>query len=114
MFNPLELSRIIGLQDKTALSKAEGVGPKLATRLLTELKDKVGKLLDSKMDFSTSLDIKEPSSETPVLIEDAISALVNLGYKRVDASQAVHTIAVNENIPELQEVIRKSLKLLSI
>lgn len=113
LFNPTELSRVIGLQDKTALSKADGVGPKLAVRLLTELKDKIGKLFDGRADFNISSDSTEQMSSTPALVEDAISALVNLGYKRIDVSQVVHTIAVNENIPELQEVIRRSLKILS-
>lgn len=113
LFNPSELSRVIGLQDKVALSRAEGVGPKLAVRLLTELKDKIAKIFDGRVDFQTSPESKEQITVTPTLIEDAISALVNLGYKRGDVSQVVHTVSVNENIPELQEVIRRSLKVLS-
>lgn len=113
LFNPSELSRVIGLQDKTALSRAEGVGPKLAVRLLTELKDKIGKLFDGRADCDISADLTEQTNSVPTLVEDAISALVNLGYKRVDVSNVVHTLSVNDNITELQEVIRKSLKFLS-
>ncbi|MBR9970392.1 Holliday junction branch migration protein RuvA [Magnetospirillum sulfuroxidans] len=88
---PEQLLQTIAAQDKVLLTRASGVGPKLAVRILTELKDKAGKM---------SLGAFAPSAaaaiSTPVgggVMEDAISALVNLGYKRLEAFEAVGVTA---------------------
>jgi Holliday junction DNA helicase RuvA len=83
--SPQEIARAIAAQDRATLSRPAGVGPKLAARLATELKDKaaafgpapVVKLVDAKAVPVGSVN------------EDAVSALVNLGYKRVEAFGAV-------------------------
>jgi Holliday junction DNA helicase RuvA len=85
---PEQLLQIIAAADKTGLTRANGVGPKLAVRILTELKDKAGKL--ALGGFAPA-----QSAAAPVIslgggaTEDAVSALVNLGYKRLEAFQAV-------------------------
>ena len=78
-----DLANAIASGDKAMLSRPSGVGPKLAVRLATELKDKVA-------------GIAAPGSFAPAMaaaggggLEDAISALVNLGYRRADAQLAV-------------------------
>ncbi|MGE0420519.1 MAG: Holliday junction branch migration protein RuvA [Acetobacteraceae bacterium] len=82
--SPRDLVGAIAAGDKTSLTRAPGVGARLAARLVTELRDKAGAM---------------PSSSGPGLpavavpiggpTDDAISALVNLGYRRPEAQQAV-------------------------
>lgn len=120
---PDKIALAIASQDKAAIQAADGVGPKLATRILTELKDKA-----ANMDLGTSaqsvsfadLSPDEPTTEnnTDASIDnDAISALVNLGYARSDAFTAVTKAkaqiepkGANDN---LQSLIRLALKELS-
>jgi Holliday junction DNA helicase RuvA len=81
--SPDALASAIAAQDRTVLTQADGVGPKLATRIVVELRDKVGGL---------ALAAAPLEGATPVLegaAADAVSALVNLGYRRVDAFGAV-------------------------
>jgi len=107
------LGLIISAQDKAALTQADGVGPKLALRILTELKDKA-----IKLDLSTkTVDRFVDNSVKPVddtgLEGDAISALVNLGYARADAYSAVQKVREKAN-DNLQTLIREALKELSL
>jgi len=83
---PERLAAAIAAQDRTALSQAQGVGPKLAGRLAAELKDKV-----SAMAFpGQALKARAiADAGAPSISEDAVSALVNLGYKRAEAFGAV-------------------------
>lgn len=90
---PEQLLQIIAAQDKASLTRANGVGPKLAVRILTELKDKAGRM--ALGGFAPALGAKEavagaaPLPAASSRMEDAVSALVNLGYKRLEAFQAV-------------------------
>lgn len=91
---PEQLLQTIAAQDKTLLTRASGVGPKLAVRILTELKDKAGKT--SLGGFAPAAGTAGVAGAPPPaggVIEDAISALVNLGYKRLEAFEAVGVVA---------------------
>lgn len=84
---PDQLIRAIAAGDKTVLTQASGVGPKLAIRILTELKDKVGGLMLGNAGRESA----SASSAIPAAsgaLEDAVSALVNLGYRRIEAFEA--------------------------
>ena len=75
-----ELHRAIASGDKAMVARAQGVGPKLALRIVTELKDKAGGL------------VLGPAGPVPVAAgnaADAVSALLNLGFKPAEASGAV-------------------------
>ncbi len=109
---PENLTTVIMAQDKAALTQAAGVGPKLATRILMELKDKAGKI-----DMGTfGVGIKEKdaasSAEDNRFDQDAVSALVNLGYSQSDAYLAVAQAKSKAN-DNLQDLIRIALKELS-
>jgi holliday junction DNA helicase RuvA len=82
---PHDLTLAIVAQDKAMLARADGVGPRLAARIVNELKDKVGGL---------ALAATNAASPAPVAVDagptgDAVSALVNLGYRRAEAFGAV-------------------------
>jgi len=106
-----ELTRALAAGDKAVLTRCDGVGPKLAVRLVTELKDK----LDG-IDLGAAA-VGLPSAGEAAVIEgqgavgDALSALVNLGYKRVDAFSAV-TIAARSlgDKADVAGLIRLGLK----
>lgn len=91
--SPSDLQNAIAAQDKTAVSRAKGVGPKVATRIVTELKDKVTALVFQPQGVRVAQATPESgqgqSGGTNPDIADAVSALVNLGYKPVDAHGAV-------------------------
>ncbi len=112
---PQQLIAAIASGDKSAVGQADGVGPKLALRVVTELKDKVGKLPAS---FAPAL-TDGGAAQTPVnnnslplqFAEDAISALVNLGYARIDAFRAVANASKNlDPKTPVQKIIPAALK----
>lgn len=111
---PEQLPIAIAAQDKTVFSRADGVGPKLATRIVTELKDKVANL-ELKTTAGPAAAQKASPSVPTSSSHDAVSALVNLGYGRTDAFTAVSG-ATNALGPEasLEDIIQYSLKSLSI
>ena len=85
-----ELFRAIAAQDHTLLTQASGVGPKLARRVVAELKDKVPQLtITTSVGDSIALQTENQGSDTG----DAVSALVNLGYGRSEAFGAVAAVA---------------------
>jgi holliday junction DNA helicase RuvA len=85
--SPDEIARAIAAQDRATLSRPAGVGPKLAARLATELKDKAA-AFGIASSASNAAQVA-PAVPTGSLNEDAVSALVNLGYRRVEAFGAV-------------------------
>lgn len=112
VLGPDDLARAIAAQDKTSVSRANGVGAKLAGRIVSELKDKVP-------GFDVTLTPANGMAAAPVSVgtgaaSDAVSALVNLGYRRLDAFGAVvgaqKTLGADAAVSEL---IRAGLKELS-
>lgn len=114
-----EIANAAALGDKSTFARAKGVGPKLATRIATELKDKAPPVGRS---FSIGLPVHGLDSEgaaTPAPIsggdsharEDAVSALINLGYNEGQARQAVASVLRERgNDAPLSDVIRLALK----
>ncbi|HOO81460.1 MAG TPA: Holliday junction branch migration protein RuvA [Alphaproteobacteria bacterium] len=107
---PEKISLAIAAQDKAMLTQADGVGPKLATRILTELKDKAVNLDLSPKSVEGFVDNSEKTPEG--VDNDAVSALINLGYARADAYSAVIRAKDKAN-DNLQDLIRLALKELS-
>jgi Holliday junction DNA helicase RuvA len=83
-----DLSQAIMAQDKAMVSRADGVGPKLANRIVSELKDKVA----SGSFTPAAATISVPGLPADA-VADAVSALVNLGYRRVEAVGAIEKAA---------------------
>jgi holliday junction DNA helicase RuvA len=85
---PGDLASAIALQDKAMIARSPGVGPKVAARICTELKDKAPALsgLDSNV-VRLRADLGDKIAPRPAA--EAVSALVNLGYAQVQASAAI-------------------------
>jgi holliday junction DNA helicase RuvA len=82
---PDELARAVASQDKAALTRASGVGPRLAGRILAELKDRLaGELAGGALPARVL-----PGAAADGAVGGAVSALVNLGYGRSEALAAV-------------------------
>jgi Holliday junction DNA helicase RuvA len=105
VLGPEDLMRAIAAADKASLARAPGVGQKLAQRIATELKDKVRAVALGP----AAADLPQRGSEV-----DAVSALVNLGYKRAEAFDAVIEAArrLGAGAP-VDALIRAGLKELS-
>jgi len=104
-FEPAEITNIILAQDKAAFKPVAGIGPKLAERLLVELKSKVNFADIAEIIPSKSGKV-EPSGSSKN--NDAVSALTNLGIARMDAFLAVNKVS-NENM-KVEEIITLALK----
>lgn len=121
VFGASELTQVIASGDKTAIAKANGVGPKLAGRIALELKDKVAHMALAPIPSSetkTTSGASEPSvgtsmgkQDAAVPPEDAVSALVNLGFERVKAFGAIADASRNLGPgASLDDLIRYGLK----
>jgi Holliday junction DNA helicase RuvA len=87
ILSPGELASAIALQDKAMIGRANGVGKKLAERIVLELKDKAPAYTASDIGLSqVAADLAAPKSSA---VTDAVSALVNLGYGQSQAGMAV-------------------------
>ncbi|GLR51327.1 Holliday junction ATP-dependent DNA helicase RuvA [Shinella yambaruensis] len=110
---PGELANAIALQDKTAVSRAPGVGPKVAVRIITELRNKAPAFAG---EASASIGLKQELGEgvASAPVSDAVSALTNLGYSRDQAANAVAAALKNGGEgADSAKLIRLGLKELS-
>lgn len=87
VLTPEQLLRAVASGDKSAVARANGVGPKLAGRIVSELKEKVGGIALGPAARAPANGHGAPAATTPDA--EAVSALVNLGYGRSDAFAAV-------------------------
>jgi Holliday junction DNA helicase RuvA len=89
---PADLASAIALRDKAMVARAPGVGPKVAERIVTELKDKAPAYADldpAVIRLSGAVDERR----APQPVSDAVSALVNLGYGQPQAAAAIAAAA---------------------
>lgn len=101
-----ELVRAVQSEDIDKLSTVPGIGKKSASRIALELKDKVGKIQSATVQVSAS---EAAGLDGP--FEDALSALVNLGYRPQDAKEALRRVTKGDTGPVvLKNLIREGLK----
>jgi holliday junction DNA helicase RuvA len=89
---PADLAAAIALRDKAMVARSPGVGPKVAERIVTELKDKAPAYADldpAVVRLSGAVDDRR----APQPLSDAVSALVNLGYGQPQAAAAIAAAA---------------------
>lgn len=118
VLGPGELTQAVAAQDKAAITRANGVGPKLAGRIVSELRDKVDSIAlgpaAAQPAAAASNGPAPAAASGSGVSEDAVSALTNLGYRRMEAFSAV--AAVQRRLSEdagLDAIIREGLKELS-
>ncbi len=111
--SPSDLSSAIALQDKAMVGRAPGVGPKLAQRIVSELKGKVpafGSVDAGTMGLQAAIGEGVATGN----VSDAVSALVNLGYAQAQASGAVARVIAKEGEDTpTEKLIRLGLRELS-
>jgi Holliday junction DNA helicase RuvA len=103
-----ELERAIALGDKAVVGRAQGVGPKLATRIVTELKDKApAMMLRGRAEDGIAVPVLAPRGPEA----DAVAALVKLGYSPTQAAEAIARTSreLGEHAP-LDALVRESLR----
>ena len=105
-----EIIAAIRTNDLGRLTTIPGVGKKTAERLVIELRDKVGELAIAA-GASASNSIEQLSSD--LVFDDALSALVNLGYQRSAAERALKKVAEEGVDLSVQKLLRRSLQLLA-
>jgi Holliday junction DNA helicase RuvA len=108
--SPSDLANAIALRDKAAVARTPGVGPKVAERIVTELKDKAPSFANvdpAVVHLAGAID----DQRAPRPVTDAISALVNLGYGQPQAAAAIAAASrsAGENA-ETAQLIRLGLK----
>jgi Holliday junction DNA helicase RuvA len=105
-----ELASAIAMRDKVAVARAPGVGPKVAERIVTELKDKAPAFASvdpAVVHLAGALDEKR----APKPVADAVSALVNLGYGQPQAAAAIAAASRNAGEgADTATLIRQGLK----
>ncbi|MFV0358701.1 Holliday junction branch migration protein RuvA [Tropicimonas sp.] len=123
------VGRAIALGDWTAVRAAPGVGPKLAQRVVNELKDKAPAVMAMAGSFARVTEAPEPAGGVPsaqpapmpvsvpdtsaAAQSDALSALVNLGYQQGEAASAVARAMTESAGADTAALIRAALKLLA-
>jgi holliday junction DNA helicase RuvA len=119
MFAPDELITIIAAQDKSSLTRVSGVGPKLAERITTELKNTVAKLPTGAVGGVISGAVNTAAqkgstggkkSAVASITDDAVSALSHLGYSRMDAFSAVSRALQQSPDASLDKLITTALR----
>ncbi len=126
--SPVQLAQAVSAQDKALFTRANGVGPKLAARIVTELKDKIVTIppeVSAKGDLNSVLDGSNENAEAEIYgdalaemavgedsgrMDDAISALVNLGYQKTEAYRAVNLALKNNPEADVSALIKLALK----
>lgn len=109
VLSPADLVQAVAAEDKAMVARAPGVGPKVAQRIVQELKDKVPETAFGAV-AGAGAGVGTPASQAHL---DAMSALTNLGYQRAEAHralQAAGAASAGEVDASAETLIRKALK----
>ena len=110
VLTPVDLTNAIISGDKAMVARADGVGPKIAQRVINELGEKIGKIASLGAALSISDTSGETSGEAVGLIGDAVSALANLGYAQAEAHSAVMRVQNKLPSDNLSDLIAAALR----
>lgn len=101
------VAHAISSQDSRALTRAQGVGPKLAERINLELKDKI---LEENLVRKAAVDSIRPGANSQIEPDELVDALVNLGYRRTEAMAAADM--ARSETADLEDQLRVALRAL--
>lgn len=110
-----ELSEALSMKNFSRLTSLPGVGKKTAERMCVELQDKVSRFVSHVPgEGAGSIDVREIEGDN---VQDAVSALINLGYPQNIAWQALRKVQKNQEQPiselQVEELIRQALRVLA-
>ena len=115
---PADLYDAIAAEDVTALSRANGVGKKIAQRVAVELQSKLGALAPTPSGGAFKVEARAQqtaaASNVNAALADAVSALVNLGYDSIEARRAVKRASDEDESAGVEDLIKAGLKELAI
>jgi Holliday junction DNA helicase RuvA len=107
-----DLAKALIQGDEKSFSKISGIGPKLASRIVTELKDSPKKLgIDVGFESNHKIELQEISGSQIAI--DALSALENLGYKKHDSLRVINFLIAENSKVTLENLITSALRELS-
>lgn len=112
VLTPDELAQAILAGDKAMVARAEGIGPKLALRIVNELAQKTASLAGGGLQAASD-GFASPDATTAAqnaVLQDALSALVNLGYSRTEAFTALQTVQKQGTDNDISALIAAALK----
>ena len=112
VLSPADLSSAIMSGDKAMVARADGVGPKIAQRVVNELAEKIGRFpsLGDGIAVSASGSASAEDSQVTSAMGDAVSALVNLGYGRSEAHAALLRVQQAGEADDLSGLIAAALR----
>ena len=104
--------------DKSAFQQADGIGQRVATRIVSELQEKINQfsLANTNINFKESKILSDEAELSKNIMDDAISAIVNLGYSKSDVFLVVNSICNeidNDEKNSIEKIIPLALKKLS-
>ena len=106
-----EIIQLVQTSDNAKFTKITGVGPKLAVRLVNELKNK--KFISKLQNIRLKVDVEKTDDLDSQKTLDATSVLTNLGYSNVRINRVIRDILVVNKSTSLEEIIKLSIKNLS-
>lgn len=112
VLKPDELAQAILAGDKAMVARAEGIGPKLALRIVNELAQKTASLAGGGLQAASD-GVASPDATTAAqnaVLQDALSALVNLGYSRTEAFTALQNVQKQGTDNDISALIAAALK----
>ncbi len=108
---PEKFALAVCTEDKKAISKAPGVGPKTAARIILELRDKLMKERDIDNDLSAAIldhSAEEAGAPARGKLSEAMDALIVLGYTRAEAQNVLK--GIDTQALSIEDIIKESLK----
>ena len=112
VLSPDDLAAAVSREDVHRIDAVPGVGTKLAERIVRELRDKVGELKIAGAAHPPTTHAAGAQNGASPIVDDAVSALVNLAYKPIEARRAVDSVLAENPSADLEAIIRKSLAVL--
>jgi holliday junction DNA helicase RuvA len=112
VLSPEHLVKAISREDIHRIDAVPGVGTKLAERIVRELRDKIANLKFGGEAHPAPAQAAASQNGAGTIVDDAVSALVNLAYKPIEARRAVDSVIADDAAAGLETIIRKSLAVL--